>query len=272
MLVKTVLGFVFKADQDLAVLDALDSLSARFDAHPVCVLGCEVPVAVFVGMDGYVNVLSGDLVQYLEDALKQEEARVREALRRRGGAEFAALESVSGDFERLAAVRSRYADLIVVRRPEKSDQATREDLIDAVLMNSGRPVLVVPPQWKVGPIGSKVVVAWDGSREASRALSDAQILFAPQADVTVVTVDDDDGTLGDDIATSLARHGLAVTARNEKSGGVGAADVLMDVVRNVGADLLVMGGYRHSRMQQTLFGGVTRSILGKSGVPVLISH
>lgn len=148
-------------------------------------------------------------------------------------------------------------------------------LIEALLFESGRPVIVVPPQAKAFAAGS-VVIAWDGSARAARAVTDAMPFLKMAANVRVVTVHEPKKTEGAmpgaDLATALARHGLPVTLTPlaPDHGDVGAA-----LVRHLSAtdtDLLVMGAYAHSRLWQMILGGVTQTMLEKSPVPVLMSY
>ncbi|MDP1554803.1 MAG: universal stress protein [Hyphomonas sp.] len=151
-------------------------------------------------------------------------------------------------------------------------------MIEAALLGSGRPVLVAPVDWKPRQVGRKIVTGWDASGEAARAMHDALLLAAEDAEITIVTVDAKPGSLdhgdapGLDIAAHLARHGLKVELRNEANLGRSTHEVLMQVATDINADLMVLGGYRHSRLQQTLFGGVTRNMLRDVKLPLLLSH
>lgn len=187
-------------------------------------------------------------------------------------------KTYSADLESLVAAIARHSDLAIVRAPAKEESQPYSQMIEAALLGSGRPVLVAPLKWKSGPVGRKIVIGWDASREAARAMHDALLLASNDTEITIVTVDAKPGNLvhgdapGLDIAAHLARHGLKVDLRNEGSLGHSTHDVLMQVATDINADLMVLGGYRHSRLQQTLFGGVTRSMLHDSKLPLLLSH
>ena len=145
-------------------------------------------------------------------------------------------------------------------------------------MQSGRPTLVIPYVGARAMPPNRVLVAWDGSREAARAVNDALPLLAGTQSVTILVVDPGSlrGRVGDQpgaaLATPLARHGIKAEVRTAASGGLGVGDVIIGQVTDMGADLVVMGGYGHSRLRQLVMGGVTRGILRSMTVPVLMAH
>ncbi len=178
-----------------------------------------------------------------------------------------------------AAMQARHADLTIMLRPGGTAPSDWRTLVfEGVLFGAGRPVLLVPPNWRNARIGRNVVVAWNGKREAARALADAAPLLENADTVTVLTVDarpSADGvgpSPGVDIAAHLARRGLKVEVRNLDGLGRDADEVLIEAATGVNADLLVMGGYGRSRLREWIFGGVTRAMIDKAQIPVLISH
>src|SRR5262249_32763384 len=139
---------------------------------------------------------------------------------------------------------------------------------------SGRPVLVVPYIQK-GPLKlDRVLVAWDGSRNAARAIADAMPLLAKAKTVEVVIVGKgkSDEIPGADIAQHLARHDLKVELKRIVSPESDIASTLLSHIADTAADFIVMGGYGHSRLREFIYGGVTRSILSSMTVPALMSH
>jgi nucleotide-binding universal stress UspA family protein len=150
----------------------------------------------------------------------------------------------------------------------------RELMIESVLFEGGVPVLVVPYIGGTLPL-KNVMVAWDGSPTASRAVHAALPMLQMADKVTVVMVDTGKRTHGEpgsDIATYLARHGLDVTIDVVPRPSGGVADAILNYVSDQNVDLVVMGGYGHSRMREFLFGGATREILASMTVPVLMAH
>ncbi|MET0181284.1 MAG: universal stress protein [Caulobacterales bacterium] len=192
--------------------------------------------------------------------------------------ELRTAEALSRDLGRVAAVHARYADIAVLARPlEGAIGDAREELIEGILFHAGRAVLVAPPKWS-GSVGKRIVLAWDASREATRALSEAQPILDGAERVTVVTIDAKPKTFGHgeqpgaNIAAHLGRRGLHVEVRNVESGGKAASQAILDTASDVGADIIVMGGYAHSRLREMVFGGATRDLLRASTLPLLMAH
>jgi nucleotide-binding universal stress UspA family protein len=179
-----------------------------------------------------------------------------------------------------AVVQARYADLIVLGQldPADAQSGVNSPSPEDVALSVGRPALVIPYVGSYSAIGHRVLVAWDASREATRAVNDAIPLLATAATVTVLTVDPAIGptghgdTPGVDIALHLARHGVNAQVEKTVSGGVGIGDVLLSCANDLGADLLVMGAYGHSRVRELVLGGVTRTVLTSMTLPVFMSH
>jgi nucleotide-binding universal stress UspA family protein len=148
-------------------------------------------------------------------------------------------------------------------------------MIEAALFETGRPALVVPYSQKGGVKLDRIMLCWDGSRSAARAASDAMPFLERAGTVEVVIVTEHskgDETPGADIAQHLARHGLAVEVKLIVAPDAKTADVLLSHAADTSADLLVLGGYGHSRLREFVLGGVTRSILEAMTVPALMSH
>ncbi len=145
---------------------------------------------------------------------------------------------------------------------------------DLVALQSGRPVLVIPKDYKVAELGEHAVFAWDGKRAAARAMSDAMQILESKTLVTILTVGEHapkDGIEGADISAHLARHGITTEwARLPHKGSIGAT--IADYCRDRQAGLLVMGAYEHSKFSEDLIGGVTNEVFEKIAIPVLMSH
>jgi nucleotide-binding universal stress UspA family protein len=169
---------------------------------------------------------------------------------------------------------ARVNDLTIVQRSAGA-LSLEKDLAEECLFNSGRPILSVPPNWVRRFALKKLMVAWDGSARAARAVGDAMLLLAAAETVTVVSVAGDrpDKKLipGAEIAEHLSRHCRAVTLTDiaAKDGDVAAALIAQSEAE--GADLLVMGGYGHNRFREMLLGGVTQSMLSHGPIPVFMS-
>jgi nucleotide-binding universal stress UspA family protein len=170
---------------------------------------------------------------------------------------------------------ARRFDLSVVGQAVPGKITPRPILIEAALFETGRPTLVVPYIQKDGVKLDRVMVCWDGSRSAARAASDAMPFLERAGTVEVVIVTEhgrSDEIAGADIAQHLARHGLAVEVKLIVAPDAKTADILLSHAADTSADLLVLGGYGHSRLREFVLGGVTRSILEAMTVPTLMSH
>jgi nucleotide-binding universal stress UspA family protein len=178
-----------------------------------------------------------------------------------------------------AVVHARYADLAIVGQIDPDDPSPGSQLSPAdVLLASGRPALVVPYVGRFAEIGRRVLVAWNASREAARAVNDALPLLARAETVTVLAVNPAIGATrhgevpGADIAVHLARHGIKVLVETSHATEIDVSDVLLNRAADLGADLIVAGAYGRSRMRELVLGGVTRDLLRRMTVPVLMSH
>ncbi len=219
--------------------------------------------------------LLGRARQEAEAEKKKVEARLKRSEREY---EFRGAEALSRDLGRVAAVHARYADVAVMTRPDGPGAELREEIVEGVLFHSGRPALIAPPKWKGGAIGQRVVVAWDASREATRALSEARALLGGSAQITVVTVDAKPKMFGHgdqpgaNVAAHLSRRGLKAEVRNVDSLGRSASAAILEEANALQADLVVMGGYAHSRLRELVFGGATRDLLRSANLPLLMAH
>jgi nucleotide-binding universal stress UspA family protein len=179
-----------------------------------------------------------------------------------------------------AALHGRYADLIVLGQldPDDLQAPLSRPRPEEVALAAGRPVLVVPYAGSWDMVGRRVLAAWDASREATRAINDALPLLQAAEAVTVLAVDPASGPAGHgempgaDIALHLARHRVKAKIESAVSAGVAIGDVLLSRAADLGADLLVMGAYGHSRMRELMLGGATRTVIESMTLPVLMSH
>ncbi|SFU99209.1 universal stress protein [Pseudoduganella namucuonensis] len=186
---------------------------------------------------------------------------------------------VNDDLDGGMALQARYADLTIVSQTDPDDPALGawRDLPEYVLLNAARPLLVLPYAGRHEHVGSHVLVAWDGSMEATRALACALPLLRDAALVSVVVFNpgEGDGVHGEqpgaDIAMYLSRHGVRVEVCAQLT-GIDVGNALLSLAADTGADLLVMGGYGHARYRELLLGGVTRTILRSMTLPVLMAH
>jgi len=177
-------------------------------------------------------------------------------------------------------LQARYADLVVLSRdvdPEPGIPPRVRRLPEHVALRGPRPVLVVPPAYADQPIAATVVAGWDGSTQALRAFAAALPLLERADGVRLVLVNPDQLSdvhgeqPGADMALYLARHGVKVDVVLERTHAT-AGDALMSLARATGAGLIVAGAYGHSRYREWVLGGVTRELLERAPVPLLLAH
>ena len=191
------------------------------------------------------------------------------------GTEFRVIRWGYGEEEVL--LNSLHCDLVVLGHP-KPPGLPGNWTAERLLMASGVPILIIPDGWKGEFIGSKVMVAWNASREARRAIADAMPILCTAQSVTVLVVDpvrtpdkygEDPGA---DIATYLARHCERVDLHQVESGGAPIAEIIGARAMEQEADLIVIGAYSHARSAERIFGGVTRALLARMPMPALVSR
>jgi nucleotide-binding universal stress UspA family protein len=175
-------------------------------------------------------------------------------------------------FGRLA----RRFDLAMVAQAKPDASPARQLILEAALFDSGRPMLVVPYIQRAGLKLDNVMVCWDGSRSAARAVGDAMPFLARAKAVEVVLVASEPGKsneiAGADIAHHLARHGLKVELKQIVVRDLDVANTILSHAADAGTDFIVMGGYGHSRLREFVLGGATRDLLSAMTVPTLMSH
>ncbi len=175
------------------------------------------------------------------------------------------------------ALHSRYADLVVIGQADSSDASQAPlDLPERLVLAAGRPILMLPSAGSFATIGKRVLVAWNPSREAARAVTDAIPLLQQADTVHIVAVNPKAGDYGAvpgaDIGLYLARHGVRVEVNADHGAEIDVGNELLSRAADLDVDLIVMGGYGHSRLRELMLGGATRTILESMTVPVLMSH
>jgi nucleotide-binding universal stress UspA family protein len=171
-------------------------------------------------------------------------------------------------------------DIVVVGQPNPGAGLTGATGLrpEEIVLSCGRPVLVVPYAGEFPDIGREILVAWNGSREAARALHDAMFLLPDAGAVTIIEIDPPapgiaaPAASAAQVAAALTRRGIAAKASTDTAGDIGVGNLLLSRAADLGADLLVMGAYGHSRMREFVLGGVSRDIFRHMTKPVLMSH
>ena len=173
----------------------------------------------------------------------------------------------------------RCVDLVICGQSDPSNSLESDTAIsEKILLETGRPVLLIPYAGNHEYAGEHITVAWNASREATRAVFDAMPFLSEAKDVNLLWINPqavngrDTDTPGSEIATCLARHGVNAVAGHSISGSMSISNELLSRMADSGSDMLVMGGYGHSRFREFIFGGATSDILKSMTVPVLMSH
>jgi nucleotide-binding universal stress UspA family protein len=253
------------------------SIAAAFDAHVAGIAFVCDPIVPVSGA-GYIPA---DVIERQE---QDNAAAAKAALERfaksadNAGVSNAPLTlsaSFAGAADQFARIARRF-DLSIIGQAEPETSAIEEVIIEAALFDSGRPLIAVPYIQKAPLKLDNVMLCWDGSRAAARAIGDAMPLLEKAGRVEVVIVANERGKQdeieGADMGEHLARHGLNVEVKRTVLGDIDVADVLLSHAADAGTDFIVMGGYGHSRLREFVLGGVTRSILRSMTAPVLLSH
>ena len=178
--------------------------------------------------------------------------------------------ALGGDF-------AHCVDLIVASRPEgDARKLVREEVPDRVLIEAGGPIVILPQDWTYGPLGKNVVIAWNASREVARAVHDAMPLLEKAKKVTIFSFSSRAHAFkasAERLADHLLRHGVTAHISDwTDTGDVSALEALFASLDTQDADLIVAGAFGHSRLFETLFGGVSHDLLRQPTAPIFMSH
>ena len=174
---------------------------------------------------------------------------------------------------------TRHSDLVILGQYNERDHGfSPKTLVEQLMLESGRPVLVIPHGWKLAPIGDRVMVAWDRKRESTRAVNDAMPFLERATLVELVAVTSKKPAANKkfdrcaDLAIHLGHHGIQSVTNNLIARDIDIANLLLSIITDGDIDMVVMGGYGHARLRETVLGGVTKDLLMQMPVPVLMSH
>jgi len=263
-------------DQDPAGNFAV-SIAETFGAHVLGVAFAYEPIIPGSVMGGIPPEFIETQRAESEKEARKATARFEQAAKRAGvAAETRVLNaSIAGAADQLGRIARRF-DLAVVGQPARESPTADEVIDEGVLFDSGRPVIFVPFIQKTGLKLDRVMVCWDGGRTATRAIADSMPLLQKAKQVEVVIVGNkppkSDEISGADLGQHLARHGLKVDVKRITATDIDVASTLLSHAADSSADLMVMGGYGHSRLREFVLGGATRGLLESMTLPVLMSH
>lgn len=263
--------------------DAASELSVENAVAVSALLGAKLTaVALEVEIPAVSNALSRallDLPEMVKDASRLSKGRgesllsAARAMAGEAGVDTAVAKAAPALIGEVAAEYARYLDLALVCL-EPQNPSTRA-IAEAVIFESGKPTVLLPSV-KFGGKLDHVAIAWDGSRVAARAVADAHLVLDRASTVTVLTVTDEkplkEERAGARLAARLQAAGLEATFKAIRAEDCPIAETLQKGALDSGADLLVMGGYGHSRLRDFVLGGATQGVLSDLQLPVLLSH
>jgi nucleotide-binding universal stress UspA family protein len=274
---KTIIVALDASTRNASTARAAAQLAAHRDARLIGLHVIDIPVfPAYIGGSLPAEVYEIQQSQY-EGAAEEVKTCFSEACK------AASIEGewrcVEGITRYVVARQARYADLLVLGGPEEEVIGPpAPTLAEDMVLSVGKPVLVCSRSYEGGSIGKAITVAWDGSREASRSVTDAMGMLMQADKVTVIAIQEDDADPqstalpGADLGEYLAAHGITARIEDLQPDGRSVSDVVLDHARINGSDLVVMGAYGHSRFRELLLGGATRGMLRNSEIPLLMSH
>lgn len=274
MAIRNILFHAFEGDAGKALEDVAFSLAADHGATLTALSVVDnTPIPSYV-----VPYVPANLAEtYIDEsraAAKAIESRVRAHADSTGVAtEWRYRE---GDIRAVFTQHSHYTDLVLLAQGSGSDIPVGPalNLPGDLVLTAGRPVTVIPWKGARTPIGRRVLIGWNGSTEATRALNDAMPILERADAVKILTVGEPETRHlpGAEIAQHLARHGVKAEADHAVESDSSSSEILMFEAKEYEADLLVCGAWGHSRMFETVLGGVTRDLLRSMELPLLMSH
>ncbi len=259
-----------------ARIDVACAIAQRFEAHLIGLYAID-------SREGLAEAQGADTLLERMGLVPPQFARVAalfEQRAARAGIAKREIRQAFGDAVKNVATQTCYCDLAVIGQGDPDESATGVSAVFAqhLALAAGAPVLVLPFYTDTfASIGERILIAWDGGREAARAVRDALPLLTRAREAYALSVRTKPGersetALSTDLAAYLAHHGVRVEASETFAGDIGVGDALLARLSDYGADLVVMGAYGHSRLRELVLGGATQSLLSHMTAPVLMSH
>lgn len=274
---KTILVHIDDTSRSPVRIRLAAELAIKHGAHLIGI--ADTGASRFIYQNGNINGADPSLLnhlEYLRDCATRDTANFKAQVSALGVTSYES-EICQDDAIGGTGLRTRYCDLVMVGQtnPNEPSPVVMDDFPEYMILNSGRPVIVVPYQGEFSELAKRPILAWDGSPAATRAITDAIPLLKEADLVSVVIVNPVEEIHGEqpgaDISTYLARHGinLEVSIHNTK---VDIGHALISIASDLGSDFIVMGGYGHSRFREMIMGGATRTVLKNMTKPTLFSH
>lgn len=279
MTYKTILAVLQDKTDASRVLEFAGPLAARFSAHLIGFHAESIPLPYVTPM-GFPDT---EFIAMSEEAGAQRNAEIKEIFQthmRRAGISnsWRSVQNISNDSASAVLSVARTSDLIVVQQANPEQETGLAAVVEALLFESGRPVLLIPHFKPVQSTFRKVLVAWNGTQQATRAVFDALPFICEAQETEILSLDAADTSeqdavvAGADIAAALARHGAKITFAAGATAGISAGEAIGNRIVDTQADLLVMGAYSQSWLKQFFFGGTTRTVLQTMPVATLMAR
>lgn len=271
----SILVYVDNTKRSERSLAAAAKLAREHDAH---LIGLTVRPPVAIPTYASVHVPQEVFEMYekdLDEQMSAAKAQFDHAVELAGWQARSEWATARGDIGVAMCTEGRAVDLIVMGQENEADDPMQyRGVPDYVILESGRPVLLVPYIGRFENFGKRVVVGWNGSRESARALKDALPFLNKASEVEIICVNPpaEEELFGADAARFLAQHGINARVSREIAKDITPEDVLLNSVADSEADLLVLGAYGHSRIRELILGGVSNHILSRMTTTVLMSH
>ena len=274
-MIKAILVLADETPRFETTLASAVELCRKFGAHVDAIHFRPDPLTLLpVSDDGVPLDLLEEIRKSAAAAANERESATRAIFERlsKATAVPASWQVSTGEEIDVASAAARLRDLTVFGRPDESTAPEWRRIVHAVLFGSGRPVLLLP-RTPPSSFGDHVAVAWNGSKESSRAVAESLPFLQQAKQVTVLSAGAlDPYASAAGLVAYLERHDIRAVAREFESGHESIGKALLEQARQANADLMVMGGYSHSRLREVILGGATREIVDESDLPVLMAH
>jgi nucleotide-binding universal stress UspA family protein len=275
-MIKDILVNLSATSERDAARDYAISVARTFEAHLTGIAFAYEPVipgTIFDG--GMVSVIAACRAENRKAAQSAKDQFETAAKDAGVLADGRVVEAGVADAATIFGSSARNHDLSIVGQARPDSEAAEEMIVEGALFGSGRPVLVVPYIQQTGLKLDRVLVCWDGSRNAARAIADAMPVLKRAGAIDVVTIESrerQNELAGAEIAQHLARHKLKVELKPIVAKDTDVASTILSYAADASTDLIVMGGYGHSRLREFVLGGATRGMLESMTVPTLMAH